>query len=40
MISLVENIEEKLLPATIITEAKEWVSGVDFDDFSFVAMAN
>ena len=44
LIALVESriffIEEELLPATIIAEAKEWVAGVDFDDFAFVAMAN
>ena len=44
LIALVESriffIEEELLPATIIAEAKEWVAGVDFDDFAFVATAN
>ena len=44
LIALVESriffIEEELLPATIIAEAKEWVAGVDFDDFAFVAIAN
>jgi predicted nucleic acid-binding protein len=43
LITLVESriffIEEELLPATIITEAKEWVADVDFDDFAFVAIA-
>jgi predicted nucleic acid-binding protein len=44
LIALVESriffIEEELLPTTIIIEAKEWVAGVDFDDFAFVAIAN
>jgi len=44
LIALVESriffIEEELLPATIIAEAKEWVTDVDFDDFAFVAVAN
>ena len=44
LIALVESriffIEEELLPDTIIAEAKEWVAGVDFDDFAFVAIAN
>ena len=44
LIALVESriffIEEELLPVTIIAEAKEWVAGVDFDDFAFVAIAN
>ena len=44
LIALVESriffIEEELLPATIIAEAKEWVAGVDLDDFAFIAMAN
>jgi len=44
LISLVESriffIEEELLPITVIAEAKEWVAGVDFDDFAFVAIAN
>ena len=44
LITLVESriffVEEELLPAIVITEAKEWVAGVDFDDFAFVAIAN
>jgi len=44
LISLVESriffIEEELLPVAVITEAKEWVADVDFDDFAFVAVAN
>ena len=44
LIALVESriffLEEKLLPATVIAEAKEWVKNVDFDDFAFVAIAN
>jgi len=44
LIALVESriffLEEELLPATVIAEAKEWVKGVDFDDFAFVAVAN
>jgi predicted nucleic acid-binding protein len=44
LIALVESriffIEEELLPAVIIAEAKEWVTGIDFDDFAFVAIAN
>jgi len=44
LIALIESriffMEEELLPATIITEAKEWVTDIDFDDFAFVAMAN
>ena len=44
LITLIESriffLEEELLPATVIAEAKEWVKGVDFDDFAFVAIAN
>jgi predicted nucleic acid-binding protein len=44
LIALVESriffIEEELLPATVIAEAKEWVKDVDFNDFAFVAIAN
>jgi len=44
LIALVESriffIEEELLPASVIAEAKEWVADVDFDDFAFVAIAN
>jgi predicted nucleic acid-binding protein len=44
LIALVESriffIEEELLPANVIAEAKEWVDGVDFDDFAFVAIAD
>jgi predicted nucleic acid-binding protein len=44
LIALVESriffIEEELLPAAVIAEAKEWGLGVDFDDFAFVAIAN
>jgi predicted nucleic acid-binding protein len=44
LIALIESriffIEEELLPATVIAEAKEWVMGVDFDDFAFVAIAD
>ena len=44
LIALVESriffLEEKLLPAAIISEAKELVKDVDFDDFAFVAIAN
>jgi predicted nucleic acid-binding protein len=44
LISLVESriffINEELLPDAIITEAKELVAGVDFDDFAFVAITN
>jgi len=43
LIDLVESriffLEEELLPASIIAEAKEWVKDVDFDDFAFVATA-
>ncbi|MDR2814185.1 MAG: hypothetical protein LBB79_05975 [Prevotellaceae bacterium] len=43
LISLVESriffIDEELLPTPIMTEAREWVSGIDFDDFAFVAIA-
>jgi predicted nucleic acid-binding protein len=44
LITLVESriffLEEELLPATVIAEAKEWVKDVDFDDFAFVAITN
>jgi predicted nucleic acid-binding protein len=44
LISLVESriffIDEELLPASTITEARTWVSGIDFDDFAFVAVAS
>ena len=44
LIALVESriffLEEELLPAAVIAEAKEWVKDVDFDDFAFVAIAN
>ena len=44
LIALVESriffLEEELLPVTVITEAKELVKDVDFDDFAFVAIAN
>ncbi|GHV11311.1 hypothetical protein AGMMS49938_01760 [Fibrobacterales bacterium] len=44
LISLVESriffIDEDLLPTTIITEAQSLVSGVDFDDFAFIALTN
>jgi len=44
LIALIESriffLEEELLPAIVIAEAKEWVKGVDFDDFAFVAIAN
>ena len=43
LISLVESriffLEEELLPAAVIAEAKELVKDVDFDDFAFVAIA-
>jgi len=43
LINLVENriffINEKLLPSPIITEAKNLVSDIDFDDFAFVAVS-
>jgi predicted nucleic acid-binding protein len=43
LISLVESriffIDEELLPTSIITAAHAWVSGVDCDDFAFVAIA-
>ena len=32
-------IDEELLPVAIISEAKEYVADIDFDDFAFVAMA-
>ena len=42
LINLIESriffIDEELLPITIITEAKEYVADIDFDDFAFVAM--
>jgi predicted nucleic acid-binding protein len=44
LISLVESriffIDEELLPTSIIVEAHTWVSGIDFDDFAFVAIAS
>jgi len=44
LISLIESriifIEEELLSDSIIAEAKELVSGIDFDDFAFVAVNN
>jgi predicted nucleic acid-binding protein len=44
LIRLVESriffLDEDLLPASIITEAKEWVADIDFDDFAFVAVTN
>ena len=44
LISIIESriffIDENLLPANIIEEAKKWVADVDFDDFAFVAIAN
>jgi predicted nucleic acid-binding protein len=43
LITLVESriffIDEALLPTSVITVAQEWVSGIDFDDFAFVAIA-
>ena len=43
LIDLVESriffIDEELLPIVVVTEAKEWVADVDFDDFAFVAIA-
>ena len=43
LIALVESriffLDEDLLPATVIIEAKEYVKDVDFDDFAFVAVA-
>ncbi|MDR0873047.1 MAG: PIN domain-containing protein [Prevotellaceae bacterium] len=43
LITLVESriffLDEELLPPDIITEAKELVSDIDFDDFAFVAIA-
>jgi predicted nucleic acid-binding protein len=43
LINLVESriffIDEELLPAMVITEAREWVLGIDFDDFAFVAIS-
>jgi predicted nucleic acid-binding protein len=42
--SMIENriffIDEELLPLPVIAEAQEWVSGIDFDDFAFVAIAS
>jgi len=44
LIALVESriffLEEELLPASVIAEAKEWVKDVDFNDFAFVAVAD
>ena len=43
LIALVESriffLEEELLPSDVVTQAKEWVKDVDFDDFAFVAVA-
>ena len=43
LIALVESriffLDEELLPAAVIAEAKEYVKDVDFDDFAFVAAA-
>jgi len=43
LIALVESriffLDEELLPAAVIAEAKEWVKDIDFDDFAFVAIA-
>ncbi|GHT71993.1 hypothetical protein AGMMS50239_41330 [Bacteroidia bacterium] len=42
LINLIESriffIDEELLPEAIITEAKNLVEGVDFDDFAFIAI--
>ena len=42
LIALVESriffLDEELLPAAVIAEAKEYVKDVDFDDFAFVAI--
>jgi predicted nucleic acid-binding protein len=44
LVALVESriffLEEELLPASVIADAKEWVKDVDFNDFAFVAVAN
>jgi predicted nucleic acid-binding protein len=44
LLSLIESriffIDESFLPPTIITEAKELVKDIDFEDFAFVALAN
>ena len=44
LIVLIESriffIEEELLPIDVITNAKELVADIDFDDFAFVAVAN
>jgi len=44
LINLIESriffIDEKLLPETVIINAKELVKDIDFDDFAFVAIAN
>jgi predicted nucleic acid-binding protein len=44
LINLIESriffIDEKLLPETVISRAKELVKDIDFDDFAFVAIAN
>ena len=44
LINLIESriffIDEKLLPETVISEAKKLVEDIDFDDFAFVAIAN
>jgi len=44
LITLVESriffLEEELLPASVIADAKEWVKDIDFNDFAFVAVAN
>jgi predicted nucleic acid-binding protein len=43
LITLLESriffIDEELLPTSIISEARAWVSDIDFDDFAFVAIA-
>ena len=43
LIALIESriffLDEELLPAAVIAEAKEWVKDIDFDDFAFVAIA-
>jgi predicted nucleic acid-binding protein len=42
LISLVESriffIDEELLPTSVIANAREWVSDIDFDDFAFIAI--
>ena len=43
LIALVESriffLDEELLPVAVISEAKELVKDIDFDDFAFVAVA-